>query len=267
MRVTTMKHFLCLSLFFSVSAGALVERTSVNDFGLVHWLTSNGGMFNPKQELRYDATSQLGIFATETIKEGEVLVQIPLKLCVGPEATEEVDEDDDFYCVVVQKVAKEMEKGAASKFAPYMNYLSSLLDTGPTIPSAWSAAGKALLMEIMGGEDLDFPPRRPTQLLDAAWSSKCDGEPDLEPVAGLVMQQDTGDYMIPIYGLYTHRNGEYYNIEVDYEDGEYFQLLASRDIVAGEQLHDSHDLCDECDAELVDLGYGTPGNNNQGQRY
>ena len=55
---------------------------SPDDFGIFDWIhNAPGGYVNPKQEYRYenpnDPKSRKGIFAKETIKEGEVLMSVP----------------------------------------------------------------------------------------------------------------------------------------------------------------------------------------------
>jgi SET domain len=258
-RFAMKKTFLFL-LVAAVSVDTVFTQESVNDFGLLHWLISNGGEFNTKQELRYDEASHLAIFAKEPIEEGEVLAKIPMELFLGPESVDdEVDDNDDFFCILVTIVAEEMERGADSFYAPYVQYLYFLLESGPTIPSAWSKLGKALLMEMLGGDEQSVPPGAAVTLLDDAWFDECKGTAELESVAGLVKQKSDGDFMIPIFDLYTHRNGKYYNVKTKYENGNFVQVSARRSISAGEQLHNSFDLCDDCNLELVEMGYGTPG--------
>jgi hypothetical protein len=249
---------------------------SVNDFGLIQWLTSNGGIFNPKQELRYDADSHLGIFAKEPIEEGELLVQIPADLIFG--LAEEFDEDEDnVFCELVADLANELELGADSFYGPYMLYLSSILETGPTVPITWSDVGKTMLTKVLEGEEEEIPPENAAHLWDLVWlppgesvlaqtdimwfEEWCDDNEDLLPLAGLVTQKTSaGDFLIPIYDLFTHRNDQYYNVKTEYEeDGQYFKVLARRAIDAGEQLHVSYDQCDECDPEIEETESGTLG--------
>ena len=100
----------------------------------------------------------------------------------------------------------------------------------------------------------------PTELLDVLWFKSCGGNEDLASVAGVVKQKAAGDFMVPVYDLYTHRNGDYSNVEANYNDDTGYVLVATRNIQKGEQLHRSYDKCLECDLLMKwDMDYGTPG--------
>ena len=58
-----------------------------------------------------------------------------------------------------------------------------------------------------------------------------------------------------VYDLYNHRNGKYCNTKVRNKEFRTHELWASRTIEAGEQIHNSYNLCAECLGRYV--GYGT----------
>jgi hypothetical protein len=258
-----------------VSAEAAEEGKAVDDYGLIEWLRAQeGGFFNSKQQVRdvdaSDENKQLGIFATERIEEGEVLFKIHWDSMITGDAKEgEQDEDarlKDLNCQLVENLITEMKlgkEGLSSKYGPYVQYLLDL----PTsqLPCVYSDTGKALLLDLLGGEEQEIPPGSMFDYFETDWYQDCNGDRNDDfaaNAAALVMQRSTiDDLMVPIYDWYTHRNGKYFNTKTEVELGEYFQVLAWQTILAGEQIHISYDLCDECDESLVEQGYGTAGTN------
>lgn len=242
------------------------------DFGLAAWVDSlKGGYFNPKQEIRRenpdDPTSILGVFAKEQIFEGELLNRVPWHAIIDGEDEDE-DEDDDnededeedptVPCRTARKLAKEMKLGKDSRFAPYVQYL--LNQPQGQLPSAWSPQGKALLATLLGGTP-SHPHIRPIDVaswLDETWIDECQGDMKDAFAAHafmLVVQRADDDIMVPVYDLYNHRNGKYYNTKNKIKPGKSHELRASRTIEPGEQLHNSYNLCAECPGRYV--GYGT----------
>jgi hypothetical protein len=65
----------------------------------------------------------------------------------------------------------------------------------------------------------------------------------------LVMTRAEGpnaELLIPIYDLINHRNGDWFNTDPSFVQGEYYQLVAVRPIKAGEQLQNSYNQCPWC---------------------
>jgi hypothetical protein len=235
----------------------------LDSFGLIDWVTAKeGGYFNAKQELRlenpYDPTSRVTLVAKTPIKEGEILSTIPWNLIITA-ADDDVDEiSGELNCDTIRQLAAEMALGEGSEYGPYIQYLNSL---GPNqIPSSWSMDGKELFVDILGGEEQELPPGSAVSLLDDDWHDMCRGGVDGDVAAALVFQRALDDtFMIPIFDWYTHRNGDYYNVKSELKPGLHFQIVARRPIEAGETIHNSYDLCDDCNDDAVESGYGTPG--------
>jgi hypothetical protein len=237
------------------------------DHGIVEWLNSfEGGYFNPKQEIRRenpdDPNSIVGIFAKEAIEENELLSQIPWDALISADGAEEDgdDEDGSLHCGTVRNTAREMKLGEKSKYAPYVSHLLSQREG--QIPSAWSEAGKALLVDILGGEgdSQTLPPQDPFSWLDEDWYESCHGDVNdsvAAQAAMLVVSRADDDLMVPVYDMYNHRNGEWYNTKTSTIEEKHSQVRARRTIEAGEQLYNSYNFCDECD--LRSDNYGTPG--------
>jgi hypothetical protein len=243
--------------------------TTEIDFGLlVKWVNAQAnGYVNPKLEIRRlssedETESSLGIFAKERVEGGDVIAHIPWSIIII--GTDE-DDDDDFPdgnldCRTVRNLAKELKLGDKSKYAPYVRHLLSLRDG--QIPSGWSDAGKFLVLEILGGEHQELPPGSVVSMLENEWFKACKGEENdiiSTKAAELVMQRDDNDLMVPLYDLIEHRNGDYTNTKTQVKESKYHKTLASRDIEAGEQIYKSHDLCEDCNEDSIEQGYGTAG--------
>jgi hypothetical protein len=257
-----------LCLFAHIS---LVSSSDIVDHGLVEWLNSlEGGYFNPKQEIRRedpnpnpnDANSMVGIFAKELIEEGELLNQVPWHAIITAQGGENEVEDDEsvLSCGTARNVAKEMRLGPeGSKYGPYIGYL--LTQPEGQIPSAWSKEGQILLLDVLGGKaDTQLPPIDATSWLEEDWYRSCHGDsndPFAAHAAMLVVQRADDEFMVPIYDLYNHRNGDYFNTRLTINYGVNHLMRASRTIQPGEQLHNSYNMCDECGGRSE--GYGTPG--------
>ena len=224
---------------------------------LVEWFEEREGTeFNPKQEIRRevpsDPNSVLGVFATDDIAKGEVLVSIPWDTIIH--AGYRVTDPPPLVCDTARRLANEMRKGDGSDFAPYANYL--MKQRAGELPSAWSEAGKELFKEVLGEE---LPPSEPVSWLEEDWREDCNGSTDPldERAALLVVQRAEDDLMIPVYDMYSHRNGKYHNIDNNREEGKRFYLTAKRDIAKGEQLYNSYNMCNNCGGRAN--SYGTPG--------
>jgi len=217
--------------------------------GMVDWIVENGGTINPKQEYKSEG-GKYGMFATDEIKEGEVLISVPWK-CVLTAGTD--DYNSALHCDTINYMVKEMKK-EKSKYAPYIKYLLSL----PTgfIPSSWTDAGKDLLEQLVATDML--PPNDIIAWLDSDWREDCEGSPDPfdENAAMILLSRGDDDRMVPLFDLYNHRNGKWFNTETNMVEGKRVELLSSRDIKKGEQLYNSYNMCSNCQNRAKN--YGTP---------
>lgn len=247
---------------------------------LTKWLDSvEGGTFNNKQEIRpvnEDSDGKgvfYGIFAKESIKKGEVLSQIPWDFIITDEESDpslSVNdlEDGVLKCGTARNLAKEMKQvqtlgkyindpNSASRYGPYIQYL--LDQPRGVIPSDWSEKGKQMFQETLGGRRQTVPPNYAATWLDEDWYEDCNGDPKDElsaAAAMLVVSRADDDLLVPVYDMYNHRNGKYYNTHMKVVRGEHYQVTARRDIEAGEQIYNSYNMCDNCGGRQD--GYGTP---------
>lgn len=277
------------SLLLALTAGAEVANNAVSDYGLLQWIdNTKGGFVHPHQEYRRDPeTGVAGIFATKLIRKGEILMQVPWSIILK---SDDPSEEGQMCCGTVKSLAREMRKGNASNYAPYVNFL--LAQPDGEVPSAWSEHGQELFRALVGGESVrepEIPPEEPTEWLTLDWYGRCRGSraDKLAAKAALMVVQRSDDYyMIPgtvkdskggilcrfvilsltlfiikAYDMYNHRNGEYLNTEYTTYENEKHVTIASRDIQAGEQIHNSYNQCRECTGRHV--GYGTGGEHDE----
>jgi len=229
---------------------------------LIKWLRSvKGGFFNEKVVIRRnrsDASSRFGMFASENIKAKELIFSIPPEIMFDAGSMEEEHGSD---CGVVHHLIAEM-KNNDSEFAPYMNYLNDQR-TGQ-LPSAWSSAGKDLLLELLGWDEMVQPNLPPGFIVDwgSDWIDDCDGDTNPFDVNAfmMVIQRGWDDILVPVYDMMNHRNGHWLNtidnsVQNAYHKKINLRVTASRDIEKGEELYTSSNFCKECDKRSE--GYGT----------
>eukprot|EP00978_Attheya_sp_CCMP212_P017420 scaffold46377_cov39-Attheya_sp.AAC.1 len=80
---------------------------------LITWMRSKGAFVGPRMEVRLedpqDPWSRYGVFATERIQRGEVLLSIPLELMI--EGDSSFHPSDDLDCDMVSELLEEIELG------------------------------------------------------------------------------------------------------------------------------------------------------------
>ena len=259
----------------------LVGLVSANslDHGIFDWVNSfDGGYVNPRMEMRRefpdDETSIIGVFATETIEEGQLLVRVPWENTITgfPVELEDYETDEDYEralllskCETIRKLSHEMKLGNSSEYAPYINYLND--QPAGQLPEWWSEEGKELLKTVLGWSQNDnvseLPPKYSFHWLDQIHEEWCGFSMDDEitkKAAMLVMQRADDDTLIPAYDSLNHPIGkEHHNARIEYKRGKgnSHRLYASQRIEKGQQLHISYNFCDMCGNRYH--SYGTPG--------
>jgi hypothetical protein len=218
---------------------------------LIEWLRANGAMMSDKVEVRNvipgDPMSPRGVFALNTLEEGEVICSIPWDLIVKPE---EDPKTDDWACGTVDAAVKAMSN---ESITPYGKYL--LEQPQGYLPAFWSTEGQALLSEMLGPT---LPPHHFQHVLDD-WVEDCEGanidDPLQKHARMLVIGRADYQLMVPFYDMINHRNGKWYNIHhsLDYETqfgqnhtDRPFEIVTSKSVKAGEELYNSYNQCNFC---------------------
>jgi hypothetical protein len=262
--MTTQRHALLLALFHYVllltnqSCVATLSSEEKTDDKLSHnlidWLRANGAMISNKVEVRNvvpgDPTSPRGVFALETLEEGEIICSIPWNLIIKPEKD---PKKDDWDCGTVDAVVKAMGNESLN---PYGKYL--LEQPKGYLPAFWSTEGQALLSEMLGEH---LPPHDFQDVLMADWAEYCKGanvdDPLQKHARMLVLARADYQIMVPFYDMFNHRNGKWYNLkhalgyETQFEHRHIgsdhgFELLTSKMVQAGEELYNSYNQCNAC---------------------
>lgn len=250
-----------------------------HSMSIISWLKSHNGYLHPSLEMRHsntsDPTSVFGMFTNADIDEGTLLFTIPRDLILHSND----DEHEQLNCGLVQVLLDEMKNKNESPYAPFVNYLLHTQPPGQ-LPSAWSDAGKEMLMKALGDEEFNIakakellsrykvlgqkntlPPEEPVSWVYQEWHHECDGgKDDLDEYAAmLVLQRSWDDVLIPLYDMLNHRNGLWLNTRTD-ENGvhghEAVRVYASRDIFEEEEIYSSYNTCEDCGARIKT--YGTP---------
>ena len=218
---------------------------------IIEYFEGLGAVFSGKQEVRRlhpdDELSPLGVFANETISEGEILLSVPWNLTIGSGKEWGEGEPKTLQCDTISNLALAMAPSENTTKGPYAQYLRKYRRAD--VPSGWSSYGKDKLNEL-----LDFnvlPPLGGPDKTQEFWINKAAGCPGyLDPLslhaANLVFQFAHDDIMVPMRDLYNHQSGPLLGVDSHRVDGDRYTLTARRDIAEGEEIFFSHNTCNEC---------------------
>lgn len=236
---------------------------SLNSTLLTWFLSEEGTFFDSKRQhvVLPSHGEDYGVTAREPIAAGDTLARIPWNLVLQSEKSppKSPDEEDaQFDCGTARKIVKEWIRGKDSRWFSMLRHLEQLAVLNP-LPSMFSTKGKELFLDILGGEG------SPELLMDNAvhyglwdWEELCDESPETAPIAMFAKQFSLDNVLIPIKDLYTHRNGKFHNVDMKISPGEPVEIIAKRDIEAGEKLHISLNRCNSCNMDEED-SIDTPG--------
>jgi hypothetical protein len=218
---------------------------------IIDWVAQNGGYFNPKQEIRRRFPGgPFGILATDVIEKGDLITSVPWK-CVMTAGTD--DFETYVHCNTTQYIIDEMRKSDESFYAPYTAYLKSAPPVN--IPSMWSDDAKHLLHLLIGKNKL--PPKQATEWF-TLYKEECHGSDDpfeVQAAMQLITRGDD-DTLTPVYDMYNHHNGHWFNTETYLIRNVPHEVKASRQIKAGEEIHLSYNQCHDCLGRFYK--FGTP---------
>ena len=161
------------------------------------------------------------------------------------------DMEGGIVCDAIHNLIKEVKLGEESEYAPFVAFLLEQKIDQPL--STWSQAGKNLLNGILQN---DLPPLWATQW---SLSKKCvkSGNPLEAQAAMIQLLRGWGDVLVPLYDIMRHRNGQYLNTVHDkIMWSKSVVVRASRDIIAGEEIHTSYNFCSDCAGKEGDYGTG-----------
>jgi len=120
--------------------------------------------------------------------------------------------------------------GNESFYEPFIKYL--LAKPKANLLTDWSREGMNLLKHVF---EEDFYDDQDSIVYE--WKEQCDGTDDPVKIGAAMLLSAHGDddILSPVYEMYNHRNGHWFNTE-SYDKGDTHETKASRTIQAGEQI-------------------------------
>ena len=212
---------------------------------MIDWARARGATINPKIEIRSIEENLSGIFAKEPLEKGEVVSSIPWDLILKSDHPK-LDE-----CDGIRAVHKAITKNESQK-TPYEKYLSTR--SRHHVPSFWSQEGKDMLTDLVGNSvnSLNFD-----KMVDRMLFHQCKytGEVDERVLDALMISltraegplEQVEPHFVPFNDNINHRNGRWFNTDIRYTLGSNYELVATRRIEVGEQLHSSYNQCPWCE--------------------
>jgi SET domain len=205
---------------------------------ITQWIQANGGTISKKVQVKHISGSLSGLFATENVEAGEVLVIIPWTLILVPfsHKADRCDKAERLRDAVMTKDSKDQN--------PYERYLATR--TREHIPLFWSSKSKEILEELM----TDFE----TRGFSDEMTDVCDDRMLDEGFQQAYMLLQTrgegyyGDLLIPFEDLLNHRNGNHTNVQPEILAGKYVRIVTTRAVTTGEQYQNSYNKCPSCKA-------------------
>mmetsp|Transcript_13038 Transcript_13038/g.26485 ORF Transcript_13038/g.26485 Transcript_13038/m.26485 type:complete len:476 (-) Transcript_13038:96-1523(-) len=234
------------------------EFGDYNGSDLISWVNSSPqGFVHPSvrigREIPGDKSTLLGLFVssdpdTEPIEKGEIIAQVPWDLMIHP--GNKYHHETFFSCRALKNIVEELKLGDQSKLAPYVRYL--LTQNLDGIPGYWSEPAQEFFSFVL---DDALPPFEEKWRHDYAmkWIKNCGGDPDIDPLERkayfLAMSRDEDTLMVPIYDMANHSNDADKLNTLSYKPtspGDFFQFVAARKILPGEQIYNSYNRCNYC---------------------
>mmetsp|Transcript_28396 Transcript_28396/g.64957 ORF Transcript_28396/g.64957 Transcript_28396/m.64957 type:complete len:412 (-) Transcript_28396:307-1542(-) len=223
---------------------------------IIRWVRRSGGAVSEKTEIRLpdDAAKESklrGVYATEALEEGDIVCKIPWELIVH-------EPKNPAICPTTFRIYDAMRDARN----PYGRFLKTQPER--YLPGFWSDEGSILLREMLGG---DLPPLQFDDLLNKYWVNGCSRLPRGMEIFNedrtltlhslmLVLSRGDDDLMVPVYDMFNHRNGKWYNTEHVIREGKDFSIITNRKVEAGEQLYASYNQCNACQNRIDN--FGTP---------
>jgi hypothetical protein len=216
-----------------VSAAAEPEAEDDGGLGAIAgMLQRKGGYVDPRLRVGMTSYGVRGLFATEDIPAGTVLVYAPERaMLAAPPASGDSD-----TCELIKVILTELRKGNASEWWPYLRFDGSL---GANLPATWTDEELSELQNL--------PPYGPRLYLDW-YETECRpgvkyAELDDVEKQALWMQitrgADVG--LFPVYDLTNHNNGAL-NTECHYPAGSQdgLNMVAKVPIAAGHEVTNTY---------------------------
>lgn len=212
------------------SSSQSCEHSGPEDY--LDWARSRGAFVDVRLKLLNASDSPdmiRGMYASDAIADGEVVVSIPPSLILKGDASE--DRRLGSWCTLVPALRAELQ---LQKCSPFWPYLKTLLDVHVEVPNTWSLQDLALLSE---------QPAVNWVRHSEQFTSRCKRDVNDTLTARalqLIVSRAGPGYvgMVPINDLFNHRGGNWTNVYVitPAKHGG-VDVIASKNIAKGSQVY------------------------------
>ena len=209
------------------------EPATGDSVRLLEWINgSEGGFVHPTHSVRRLGPGFRGIFARQAVAEGATLAIVPWRLCVTVRLG---DSAADGHCGLSKRALEALVGGDTP-------YARMLREYDPQLPSDWSPNARRALDGLPPGDwDRHLRWFEGSCLKRTASAEERRGMYLMVARSGSSRSDRRGHlFLAPLYDLYNHRNGRFHNTLVKVVEEESIQIIAKRDIAAGEELFNTY---------------------------
>mmetsp|Transcript_14644 Transcript_14644/g.19112 ORF Transcript_14644/g.19112 Transcript_14644/m.19112 type:complete len:431 (+) Transcript_14644:89-1381(+) len=237
------------------------------NINVMEWAKAHGAFIHEHVKIRYIGEGLSGLFASQSITEGEIISTVPFNLATQSVfVNDDHDNNDKGLCNLFYNVHSSIIKNETIQ-TPYEKYLTSR--THHHLPLNWSPQAKKMLKELdgpstaplFGFEFQDIKER----IQDCggfdenmAMYSKFADAVSLTYTHYEGVKGRDHAALVPFMDLINHANGKRSNTDSNHVLDEKFEFIATRAIEKGEQLYFSYSRCSYCGSCFEDGSFVTP---------
>ena len=211
-------------------------------------------IFEGRQYIEVSDDGEIEVFATENISVDEILATLSYHDMIVPDKEEQLHLGT-LFCTTMELFLTHVDMKEKSDYSDYVNFILSNIKTKTQPLESWPKNSLKLFGKLIG---VNLPPY---QVADAfhqrfeheSWIDECDEHVNADNImlpdditlheimlAVAARTLDLG-YMVPLLDCYSHRSGEWANIQLTFDDDNEVLIVRSiRDIDAGEKLYYSY---------------------------
>ena len=224
------------------------------NLNVMEWAKIQGAFIREHVKIRYIDEGLSGLFASQSIPKGKIIITVPLNLTISAAQSEYLDDEDDYdkeTCHLLHNVHSSIIKNDTIQ-TPYERYLTSR--THHHIPSNWSPQAKKMLKQLDGPATaqlfgFEFHDLKERIQSCGGFDENMATDSKFADAASLTYTRSEGEEgiaLVPFLDLIKHGNGKRLNIDANHVLGEKFEFIATRAIEKGEQLNYSYNRCSYC---------------------
>ena len=224
------------------------------NLNVMEWAKIQGAFIREHVKIRYIDEGLSGLFASQSIPKGKIIITVPLNLTISAAQSEYLDDEDDYdkeTCHLLHNVHSSIIKNDAIQ-TPYERHLTSR--TNHHIPSNWSPQAKRMLKQLVGPSTaplfgFEFHDGKELIQICGGFDENMATDSKFADATSLTYTRSEGlegRALVPFMDLINHANGKRSNTDANHVLGEKFEFIATRAIEKGEQLNYSYNRCSYC---------------------